>query len=61
MKPFTLWLPRTLQRRITPTFNSEIIHIYLVGDHTHAATMFHAINSRGVLKLAKNSTKYYPK
>ena len=55
----TLWTPKIKLLSITKKPGSKITHIYLEGC-SHAATQFHSRNSKGVLKLSKKYTLYYP-
>ena len=60
----TLWTPKIKLLSITKKPGSKITHIYLggcyIGAPPHAATQFHSRNSKGVLKLSKKYTLYYP-
>ena len=61
----TLWTPKVRLLGINTKPGSRITHIYLGGCYTsappHAATQFHSRNSKGVLKLARKPTLYYPR
>ena len=58
----TLWLPKV--RLLNISAKPGITHIFLGGCYIsappHAATQFHNRNSKGVLRLAKKRTLYYP-
>ena len=55
----TLWTPKIKLLDINTKPGSRITHIYL-GGCSHAGTQFHSRNSKGVLKLARKPTLYYP-